>query len=189
MPFEFAPTEIPGVTLVRRVIFGDERGSFAETYKRSDFEAAGIRATFVQDGHSRSVRRTVRGLHFQRPPRTQGKLVSVLAGEIFDVATDLRRGSPSFGRWVGAVLDGEGGWMLWIPPGFAHGFQVLSEVADIGYKLTEEYAPDLEGGIRWNDPDIMIDWPLPDGPIVAPRDRAFPLLRDAVVPFVYITPP
>lgn len=165
------PTSIPDVLLIEPEVYGDERGFFMETYRRSWFQEAGLDLDFVQDNHSRSARGILRGLHYQIR-RPQGKLVRVTQGEVFDVAVDLRRGSPSFGRWVGERLSGENRRMLWVPPGFAHGFYVLSESADFLYKCTDYYAPEHERCIRWDDPDLAIDWPLLAGrpPVVSAKD-------------------
>ena len=154
----------------------DARGFFLETYHRDKYAAGGITAAFVQDNHSRSVRGTLRGLHAQLA-RPQGKLIRVVEGEIHDVALDIRRGSPTFGRTVGVRLSGEDFRQLWIPPGFAHGFCVLSEVAHVEYKCTELYDPADEISILWNDPDLGIDWPIRD-PIVSAKDSRAPRLRD-----------
>lgn len=169
---EFIATSIPGVVLVEPRVFSDERGVFLETWRRDRFAAAGITADFVQDNHSRSVRGTLRGLHYQ-VQRPQGKLVRVIRGEVFDVAVDLRPGSPTFGRWIGERLSAENKRMLWLPPGLAHGFYVLSDVAESAYKCTDYYSPDLERALRWDDPDLGIDWPLLDGvePVLSRRDR------------------
>lgn len=168
---KITPTAIPEVLLIEPEVYGDERGFFMETYRRSWFQEAGLDLDFVQDNHSRSARGILRGLHYQiRQP--QGKLVRVTQGEVFDVAVDLRRGSPTFGRWVGERLSGENRRMLWVPPGFAHGFYVLSESADFLYKCTDYYAPEHERCIRWDDPDLAIDWPLLAGrpPVVSAKD-------------------
>jgi dTDP-4-dehydrorhamnose 3,5-epimerase len=178
MPFEFRRLAIPDVLLVEARIFGDERGFFMETYKRSDFAAHGIPDAFVQYNRSRSVRGVLRGLHYQKDPRAQGKLVSVLQGEVFDVAVDIRRGSPTYGRWVGERLSAENGRMLYVPVGFAHGFCVLSDRADVLYMVTDEYAPECDRGILWNDPEIGIDWPIA-APILSPKDAQLPALRHA----------
>lgn len=185
MPFTFRPLAIPDVVLVTARIFPDERGAFLETYQRSAFVAHGITLPFVQDNHSRSVQGVLRGLHFQRPPHAQGKLVRAVVGEIFDVAVDLRRGSPTYGRWVAEVLSAEGGTMLYIPPGFAHGFYTLSPVAEVHYKATAEYAPAAEGGIIWDDPDLAIPWPA--GAVrLSPKDAVLPRLREVEAGFVYM---
>jgi dTDP-4-dehydrorhamnose 3,5-epimerase len=160
--------------------FRDERGFFVESYnKRAFAEAVGADFEFVQDNHSRSTRGVLRGLHYQLPPHAQGKLVRVANGEIFDVAVDLRGGSPTFGRWFGVVLSAEKGNQLWIPPGFAHGFCTLSETADVLYKATDYYAPDCERSVAWNDPDIGIDWPLDIEPVLSAKDTAAPPLAQA----------
>jgi len=185
VPFTFRRLEIPDVVLVQARAFEDERGFFLEAYKRSDFAAHGIPKDFVQDNFSRSTRRGVlRGLHYQKAPRAQGKLVMVLRGRIWDVAVDLRRGSPWYGRWVAVELSEDEHTMLWVPPGFAHGFCVLSEGADVLYKCTEEYAPELDRGIRWDDSELAIPWPV-ERPIVSAKDAASPRLCDAEPGFVY----
>lgn len=183
MSFRFTRLDLPDVVLIEETRRGDARGFFAETYRRSAFAAAGIDAPFVQDNHARSTRGVLRGLHYQLPPRPQGKLVRVVQGEVFDVAVDLRTDSPGYGRWVGARLSGENGRMLWVPPGFAHGYVVLSETADLSYKVTEEYDPVLDRGVRWNDPTIGVAWPVSD-PVLSPRDVALPPLAEADNPFV-----
>lgn len=155
-----------------------------ELYKDSDFATNGIADRFVQDNYSHSVGPVLRGLHYQKNPKAQGKLVLTARGEVFDVAVDLRKGSPSYGRWVSAVLSRENRQMLWVPPGFAHGFCAVSDEADVLYKVTAEYAPDLERGVRWNDPDLGIDWPVNE-PILSPKDRGLPVLRGADHNFVY----
>ncbi len=158
---EFIPTKIPEVILINPVVYGDERGFFLETYREAEFSAAGIQGKFVQDNHSGSIQGTLRGLHYQIQ-RTQGKLVQVISGEIFDVAVDLRRSSPTFGDWVGEILSAENKHQLWIPPGFAHGFYVSSEWANVIYKVTDYYAPEWDRTLLWNDPEIEINWPLID---------------------------
>ena len=178
MPFSYRPLEIPDVWEIEARRFRDERGFFEETYQQSDFEAHGMPTAFVQDNHSYSVRGVLRGLHYQKEPKAQGKLLRVLVGRIFDVAVDIRRRSPTFRRWIGVVLSGDDGRMLYIPPGFAHGFCVLSDDAHLVYKATTEYAPHLERGIRWDDPEIDIDWPVAQ-PIVCLKDAQLPLLCDA----------
>lgn len=178
MPFRFTALEIPGVILVEAQAFEDSRGVFLERYKRSEFLRAGIRDVFVQDNYSQSVRGALRGLHYQKAPRAQGKLVSAISGEIFDVAVDIRRGSPTFGRWTGATLSATNRSMVYLPAGFAHGFCVLSDRAEVLYKVSAEYAPDLECGIIWNDPELAIAWPVRD-PILSRKDARLPRLRDA----------
>ena len=154
-------TEIEGVLVFEPRVFGDERGFFMESFNQRAFdEAVGRPVHFVQDNHSRSARGVLRGLHFQRAPHAQGKLVRVTQGSVFDVAVDIRRGSPSFGRWVGVELSGSNHRQLWIPAGLAHGFLVTSESADFLYKTTDYYAPQAEGALRWDDPDLAIAWPL-----------------------------
>ncbi|MGC9019580.1 MAG: dTDP-4-dehydrorhamnose 3,5-epimerase, partial [Candidatus Bipolaricaulaceae bacterium] len=165
-------------------VFSDERGFFMETYKYSEFAAFGIRERFVQDNHSRSAKGVLRGLHYQNPPKAQGKLVRVIVGEIFDVAVDIRKGSPTYGKWVGVRLSAENKRILYIPPGFAHGFCVLSDMAEVVYKVTEEYSPVHEAGIIWNDPEIGIEWPV-ERPIISPKDAKWPPLREAVNDFSY----
>ena len=172
-------TAIPDVVVVEPNVFGDERGFFMESWNAQAFAQAGIDAVFVQDNHSRSRCGVLRGLHYQiREP--QGKLVRVAAGEVYDVAVDLRRSSPTFGRAVGERLSAENKRMMWIPPGFAHGFLVLSEIADFLYKATAYYAPEHERAIRWDDPRLAIDWPLTGAaPTVSAKDAAAPLLAQA----------
>lgn len=162
MPFIFEPTDIPDVVLITPKVFEDERGFFLESYKRSEFITAGITEDFVQDNHSFSKKNVIRGLHYQKHPKAQGKLVRAIAGLIFDVAVDIRKDSPTFGKWVGAELSTENRKMLYIPSGFAHGFAVLSDAAEVAYKATSEYSAEHEGGIAWNDPGIGIDWPVRD---------------------------
>jgi dTDP-4-dehydrorhamnose 3,5-epimerase len=169
-------TSIPDVLVLEPKVFRDARGFFYESYNRRSFAAAtGLNVEFVQDNHSRSARNVLRGLHYQ-VRQSQGKLVRVVGGEIWDVAVDLRRGSPSFGRWAAAKLDAVSHRMLWIPPGFAHGFVVLSEQADVLYKATDFYAPEHERTLLWNDPAIGIPWPLAGEPVMAEKDlRGVPL--------------
>jgi dTDP-4-dehydrorhamnose 3,5-epimerase len=171
------PTELPEVLLVEPVVHGDSRGFFYELFQSGRYAAAGIARAFVQDNLSRSVKGTLRGLHFQEP-KAQGKLVQVLRGTVFDVAVDVRRGSPRFGRWVGLELSEAGARQLWIPPGFAHGFCVLSESADFFYKCTETYSPETERTVLWNDPAIGIRWPVIE-PILSGKDRNASTLADA----------
>lgn len=171
---------IPDLRLITPRLFGDDRGFFMERYNKAAFEEAlGRPVDFVQDNHSRSGKGVLRGLHYQLPPHPQAKLVSVLAGEIFDVAVDVRRGSPSFGRWEGVVLSAENRHQLWVPEGFAHGFLVLSESAEVLYKTSGYYAPDCDRAIAWNDPGIAIDWPLGGAPTLSGKDAAAPRLADA----------
>jgi len=158
-------TEIEGVLIFEPRVFGDNRGFFYESFNQKVFDdATGGGFSFVQDNHSRSARGVLRGLHFQKPPHAQGKLVRAAAGAVFDVAVDIRKGSPTFGRWVGAELSAENHRQMWVPPGLAHGFLVLSETADFLYKTTDYYAPQAEGAVRWDDPDLAIAWPDVGGP-------------------------
>ena len=174
------PTAVPGVLVIEPKVFGDSRGFFLESWNQRAFSAAGIRAGFVQDNHSRSSRNVLRGLHYQLQ-QVQGKLVRVIAGEIYDVAVDIRRGSTTFGRWVGVALSAENRRMIWVPPGFAHGFLVVSEAAEVLYKATDYYAPEHERSIAWNDPDLAITWPLAGEPVLSAKDAAGTRLRDAEV--------
>ena len=174
--FTFTPTDIPGVQIVDVKAYGDARGYFMETYKAADFAAAGIRDTFVQDNHSRSQRGVLRGLHFQKT-RPQGKLVSVSRGAVYDVAVDIDPASATYGQFVGVELNDDNHRQLWIPPGYAHGFCVLSEVADFQYKCTDFYFPADEGGLLWNDPDVGIPWPITE-PQLSAKDVNNPRLRD-----------
>jgi len=168
------PQAIPDVLVIEPDVHRDERGFFFETYQADRYRANGIPATFIQDNHSRSVGGTLRGLHLQ-VRRPQGKLVRVIVGEVFDVAVDVRRGSPTFGRWVGITLSAENFKQCYVPPGFAHGFCVLSPVAEFEYKCTDLYDPGHELGIAWNDPQIGIAWPV-EAPLLSPRDQAQPPL-------------
>ena len=176
---EFIPTAIPDVMLIIPRTFGDERGFFLETYRQDVFEAACGSVNFVQDNHSGSRQGTLRGLHYQLH-QAQGKLVRAVAGEIFDVAVDIRQGSPTFGQWVGARLSAENKHQLWVPAGFAHGFYVLSAWAEVFYKASAYYAPEWERGIRWDDPAIGIAWPLAEGgtPLLSEKDQHAPLLAE-----------
>lgn len=184
MPFEFIKTDISEVILIKSKVFGDERGYFMETYKKSDFEKIGIDTDFVQDNHSKSTKGVLRGLHFQKEPFAQGKLVRCVKGKIFDVAADIRKGSPTFGRWVGHELSEENKLMLWIPKGFAHGFLTISEEAEIIYKVSvAEYSPEHDAGIIWNDPDINIKWPIDGEPILSEKDRLLPRIRESAEGF------
>lgn len=171
------------VMILEPTVFSDDRGSFFESYNGLAFaEATGFAGEFVQDNQSRSNRGVVRGLHYQIPPHAQGKLVRCIGGEVFDVAVDVRRSSPGFGSWIGEVLSAENRLQLWVPPGYAHGFMALSDVADVLYKTTSYYAPDAERSVRWNDPAVGIDWPDPGvEPILNQRDGGAPLLDEAEV--------
>jgi len=179
---QFIPTNLPEVICIEPQVFGDERGFFMETYHARKFAAGGIRAEFVQDNQSGSRRGTLRGLHYQ-VRQAQGKLVRFVAGAVFDVAVDIRRSSPNFGQWTGVILSAENRKMLWVPAGFAHGFYVLSEWAEVVYKTTDFYAPEFERSIRWDDPQIGIDWPLVAGetPLVSTKDAAGKLLAEAEI--------
>lgn len=173
-------TALPEVLLLEPKVFGDARGFFLESWNRKTFSALGLDVDFVQDNHSRSARGVLRGLHYQlKDP--QGKLVRVVNGSVFDVAVDLRRSSPNFGRWVGYELSAENQRMLWIPPGFGHGFLVLSGSADFLYKTTAYYAPEWDRGVCWNDPEISIDWPWAGTPTLSAKDQGLPALKDAEV--------
>ena len=165
------PAALPEVLMLEPHVFGDDRGFFLESYNQREFrEAAGIDANFVQDNHSRSARHVLRGLHYQLK-QAQGKLIRVVAGEVFDVAVDLRRSSPRYGRWTGRHLSAENKRMLWIPAGFAHGFLALRDATEVLYKTTDYYAPEHERCVLWNDPDIGIDWPLTGVPLISEKDR------------------
>lgn len=173
------PTAIPDVLLLEPAVHGDERGYFMETFRRSHFQDHGIDLDFVQDNQSRSVQGTLRGLHYQLD-YPQGKLARALSGELFDVAVDIRKSSPTFGQWVGVILSGENKKQLWIPPGFAHGFYVMSESAELSYKCSEYYHPEDDHSILWNDPDIGIDWPLINAePLLSAKDRQASTLANA----------
>lgn len=177
---KFTPTKIPDVLLIEPKLFGDHRGFFMETWQAQVFAKAGIDMPFVQDNHSRSSHGILRGLHYQLK-QPQGKLVRVISGEVFDVAVDIRKDSPTFGQWVGEHLSAENRRMLWVPPGFAHGFYVISDSAEFLYKCTEFYAPEHERSILWNDPTISISWPLVNGiaPVLSAKDAAASLLQNA----------
>ena len=177
---QFHPTEIPDVVLIQPTVFGDARGYFFESWERRKFAAGGIEADFVQDNQSRSSQYILRGLHYQIQ-QPQGKLVRVVTGTVFDVAVDIRRSSSTFGRWVGVVLSEENRHMLWVPPGFAHGFVVLSEHAHFVYRCTDFWAPEYERSILWNDPDLEVKWPIPSGadPLVSAKDARGQRFRDA----------
>ncbi|MEN6566461.1 MAG: dTDP-4-dehydrorhamnose 3,5-epimerase [Veillonellales bacterium] len=169
-------TKLPGVLIVETRAFGDERGFFKETWRQERYEALGIKGPFVQDNLSYSTRGVLRGLHYQNP-HSQGKLVSVVLGAVFDAAVDIRVGSPTFGQWTGVELSGDNHRQFWIPPGFAHGFCVLSDTVYFTYKCTDVYTPSAEGGIIWNDPDIGIQWPVGAG-VLSDKDQVYPRLKD-----------
>lgn len=172
-------TPLPGVLILEGVAFADDRGFFTETFNAGRFESLGLDLQFVQDNHSFSKQNVLRGLHYQEP-NPQGKLVRAVTGSIFDVAVDIRVGSPTFGRWFGTELSVENRRQLWVPPGFAHGFCVLSPAADVIYKCTALYDPPSDRGIVWNDPDVGIEWPVAS-PLLSPKDEKAPRLRDAAV--------
>ena len=176
MPFAFERLAIPEVILIEPKVFGDARGFFMETYKRSDFAAFGITEPLVQENHSKSERGILRGLHYQREPHGQSKLVRVVVGEIFDVAVDIRPDSPTRGKWVGVTLSAENRRMLFVPPWCAHGFCVTSDTAEVIYKTTAEYMPALESGLMWNDPSLAIEWPVTT-PLLSDRDKKWPPFR------------
>ena len=176
----FVATDLPEVVRIVPTVHEDARGYFMETWQARRFHDAGIDLDFVQDNVSASSKGTLRGLHFQIE-QAQGKLVRVVSGEVFDVAVDMRRSSPNFGKWVGEILSADNKHQLWVPPGFAHGFLVLSDTAMFEYKCTDYYAPEFERSVRWDDPEIGINWPLEKGeqPVLSPKDREAPFLRDA----------
>lgn len=184
MSFTFKKLQIPDVVIVTPNIFSDERGWFMEAYKRSDFEKNGISLKFVQDNHSKSAKGVLRGLHYQLNPNAQGKLVKVLKGRIFDVAVDIRKGSPFYGKWIGLELSDKSNQMLWIPHGFAHGFIAMEDETEILYKVTNEYSPEKDRGIIWNDPDVGIKWPIKN-PILSEKDSQLPLMKNAENNFEY----
>lgn len=173
-------TDLPGVLILQPRVFGDDRGFFMETYSEPLFDRIGITTPFVQDNHSRSAQNVVRGLHYQLP-NPQGKLLRCVAGSLFDVAVDIRRGSPAFGRWTAVELSAENKRMVWIPPGFAHGFCVTSGWGELVYKCTTLWDPGSDRGIAWDDPDLGIEWPLRDEAVLSSKDRLAPRLRDATV--------
>ena len=180
--FTFIATEIEGVFIIEPKAYGDNRGFFMETYRKPDFDAAGLRYDFVQDNQSASRKGVLRGLHFQRN-HPQAKLVRVLSGEVFDVAVDLRKGSKTYGKWVGTVLSAENRRQLMIPRGFVHGFLVLSDYAEFAYKCDEVYHPEDEGGVAWNDPDIGVAWPDAGELILSDKDKKNPTLAERPVAF------
>ena len=176
------PLNIPDILLIEPQVFGDERGFFFESFNQNKFEEAmGKKINFVQDNHSKSVRGVLRGLHYQLPPKAQGKLVRVIQGEVFDVAVDLRQSSPTFGKWVGEILSSENKKQLWIPEGFAHGFLTLSDSAEFLYKTTNYYVKDLERCIIWNDKSINIDWIIDSKPSLSPKDEIGKFLQEVEV--------
>jgi len=179
MPFIATPTALPEVVILEPKVFGDDRGFFFESFNQRDFQqATGVDTPFVQDNHSRSAKGVLRGLHYQIQ-HPQGKLVRVAAGEVFDVAVDLRRSSPNFGKWVGVVLSAENKRQLWVPPGFAHGFVATSDVAEVLYKTTDYWHPEHERSLLWNDPTVAVQWPISGTPTLAAKDAAGKLFSDA----------
>jgi len=180
MPFEFKDTPLKGVVIIQPRIFSDERGFFMETYKRSEFISAGLTEGFNQDNHSFSSKGVLRGIHFQSGPHAQGKLVRVITGAVWDIAVDLRQGSLSYGKWFGIELNEENRTMLYIPPGFGHGFFTLKDNTHFLYKCSSEYEPASDGGVRWDDPNLAIDWPLEPGqnPLVSEKDIVLPYFKD-----------
>ncbi|MCF8232862.1 MAG: dTDP-4-dehydrorhamnose 3,5-epimerase [Bacteroidales bacterium] len=179
---EVVKTNIPDVLIIKPKVFEDDRGYFFESYNKEKFLQHGLDQNFVQDNESKSVKNVVRGLHFQKPPFAQGKLVRVMSGSVLDVAVDIRRNSPTYGHWTSVVLTEGNKWMYWVPPGFAHGFATLEDDTVFFYKCTNVYNKGSEGSIRWNDPDLGIDWKL-DNPILSEKDKQAPLFRDFESPF------
>jgi dTDP-4-dehydrorhamnose 3,5-epimerase len=179
MPFEFERLEIPDVILIKPRVFEDERGFFMETYKKEEFEKTGIKGEFIQDNHSQSTYGVLRGMHFQREPYAQAKLVRCIRGKIYDVAVDLRKDEPTFGKFVTAELSEDNKYQLYIPRYCAHGFLVLSDVAEVIYKVDTVYAPEYETGLIWNDPDVNIAWPNTN-PILSPKDQQLPTLKELI---------
>jgi dTDP-4-dehydrorhamnose 3,5-epimerase len=184
MTFIFKKLSIPEVILVETQSFSDDRGFFLENFKISPFVSNGINTKFIQDNFSHSIKGVLRGLHYQINPKAQAKYVTALRGEIFDVAVDIRKNSPTYGQWVGEILSDQNHKSLYIPEGFAHGFSVLSEEADVFYKVNNEYSPEHERGILWNDPEININWAI-DMPILHDKDSKLPLLENADIDFIY----
>lgn len=177
---KFINTELPDVIIIEPNVFGDDRGYFFESYRKKEFAKAGITDEFVQDNHSRSKKGVIRGLHYQIK-HPQGKIVRVISGEVFDVAVEIRKSSPHFGKWVGVTLSAENKKMMWIPEGFAHGFQVISDDAEFLYKVTDYWSPECERSIRWDDPDIAIDWPIKEVTKISEKDKHAVLLKDAEI--------
>jgi len=182
MPFQMRTTPIDGLLVIEPKVFADERGFFMESFKASDFAAFGITQNFVQDNHSKSRKGVIRGLHFQRAPYAQGKLVRVTRGRAWDVAVDLRKGSPTFGTWCAVELSADNHLLFWIPEGFAHGFLALEDDTELLYKCTAEYNPTSDGGVRWKDPDIGVGWPqIGVSPLLSSKDAVLPLLKDCTL--------
>tara|TARA_B110000467_G_scaffold164195_1_gene192455 strand:+ start:382 stop:936 length:555 start_codon:yes stop_codon:yes gene_type:complete len=184
MPFIFEKLELPEIISIKSNSFLDSRGYFLESFRESDFISNGINKRFIQDNFSHSIQGTLRGLHYQQNPKAQAKLVFCMRGEIFDVAVDIRKKSPTFGKWIGKILSENNHELLYIPEGFAHGFCVLSDEADVLYKVNQEYSPEHDRGILWNDPTINISWPIKNL-ILSEKDLVLPLLKDADLNFVY----
>jgi len=184
MPFNFKRLKIPEVILVEPPVFPDERGFFMESFKESIFNENGINTKFVQDNYSHSIKETLRGLHYQKNPSAQAKLVTAFKGEIFDVAVDIRKGSPTYGKWVGEILSEKNHKLLYVPQGFAHGFCVLSDEADVIYKVNNEYSPETDRGLLWNDPEVGVKWPI-EKPITSKKDQQQPLLENIDNNFEY----
>ena len=180
MPFEFKKLDVKDVQLIIPKIFNDERGFFLESFKKSEFIANGITDEFSQDNHSKSTKGVLRGLHFQKAPKAQAKIVRCIKGTIFDVAVDLRKNSPTFKKWTGVVLSEDNKHMLYIPEGFAHGFAVLSDTAEILYKASNEYSKEHDRGIRWNDPEIDVNWNIDFEPILSEKDKNQPFVKDII---------
>lgn len=185
MAFHFKKLKIPGLIYVETDVFGDDRGFFVEIFKASIFKTNGIVKPIVQVNHSKSSKGVLRGLHYQKPPRAQGKLISVVAGEIFDVTVDIRKGSPTYAHWFGINLEAKNKNMLYVPEGLAHGFYTMSKVAEVIYHCTDEYSKEHERGIIWNDPAVAIAWPV-NNPLVSEKDKKFPLLKDVDNNFRYL---
>lgn len=179
---EVIKTSIPDVLILKPTVFEDDRGYFFESYNKEKFLQHGLDQNFVQDNESKSVKNVVRGLHFQKPPFSQGKLVRVMKGAVLDVAVDIRRNSPTYGQWTSVELTEDNKWMYWVPPGFAHGFATLKDDTVFFYKCTNVYNKASEGSIRWNDPDLGIDWKL-ENPILSGKDQQATLFKDFVSPF------
>jgi dTDP-4-dehydrorhamnose 3,5-epimerase len=177
--FRFTPTSLSGLVVIDPQVFTDDRGFFMESWNAREFAAGGLDLSFAQEGHSRSARGVLRGLHFQQPPHAMGKLVRCIHGRVFDVAVDIRRHSPTFGRWLGFDLSPANRRLLWVPEGFAHGFQALEDGSEVQYKMTTFYTPSAEGVIAWNDPDLAITWPLAE-PILSSRDAQASGLHDTL---------
>ena len=184
MPFTFKRLQIPDVILIEPKMFSDDRGFFSEFYKESDFVPNGINKKFIQDNFSHSIHGVIRGLHYQKIPKAQAKLVTVLSGKIFDVAVDIRKNSPTYGKWIGEILSADDHKLIYIPEGFAHGFCVLSQEADVSYKVNNEYSPENEKGIIWNDPKINISWPIKN-PIISNKDNELLTLENSDNNFIY----